>query len=214
MENYEGKLIVVEGIDGAGKSTQIGLVKKWLECVQNNKVVLTSWNSSERISKVIKKMKRERELTPIVYSMLHAADFMNRLEKIIYPELKKGSIVLCDRYIYTGLARDAARDVPANLIVEMYKRAIEPDLVFYFDIDVEISLERILMEREPKYYEAGMDLQLTDDLHESYKLFQGMVMKTYKDLSKVYNFIEIDGRETVERQQKILRETIRNIINV
>ena len=202
-----GVLIVVEGVDGSGKSTQISLLKDWLiSTVQD--VIFTEWNSSRIISETTKKGKKKNLLTPRTFSLLHAVDFADRLEQIIVPALKAGFIVLADRYVYTAFARDVARCVDPDWVRNMYGFAIRPDLAFYFHVPVEVSLERICSNRAPKFYEAGMDLNLHPDPYESYKIFQGRVINEYDKMVDEYGLIKIDGKDTIHNQQVVIREIV------
>lgn len=207
--NLPGILIVVEGIDGSGKSTQLGILRDWLAGT-NQDVIFTEWNSSELISQTTKKAKKKNILSPRTFSILHAVDFADRLEQVIVPALKAGFIVLSDRYAYTAFARDVARGVDSNWVRNMYGFAIKPDLAVYFNVPVEVSLERICSNRQPKYYEAGMDLNLSDNPYESYKIFQSKVISEYDKMTEEYGLIKIDATKTVHEQQLIFRELIHN----
>ena len=148
-------------------------------------------------------------LSPRTFSLLHAVDFADRLEQIIVPALKAGFIVLADRYAYTAFARDVARGVDRNWVRNMYGFAINPDLAFYFNVPVDISLSRICTNRAPKFYEAGMDMNLSNDPYESYKIFQGRVINEYDKMVEEYNLIKIDAIDTIHTQQVILRDIVR-----
>lgn len=202
-----GLLIVVEGVDGSGKSTQISLLKDWLiSTIQD--VIFTEWNSSRIISETTKKGKKKNLLTPRTFSLLHAVDFADRLEQIIVPALKAGFVVLADRYVYTAFARDVARGVYPDWVRNMYGFAIHPDLAFYFHVPVEVSLERICSNRAPKFYEAGMDLNLHSDPYESYKIFQGRVINEYDKMVDEFGLIKVDGKDTIHNQQVVIREIV------
>jgi len=203
-----GMLIVVEGVDGSGKSTQISLLKDWLNSTVHG-VIFTEWNSSRLISETTKKAKKKNLLTPRTFSLLHAVDFADRLEQIIVPALKAGFIVLADRYVYTAFARDVARGVDKNWVRNMYGFAINPDLAFYFNVPVDISLSRICTNRAPKFYEAGMDLNLHSDPYQSYKIFQGRVIGEYDKMVDEYGLIKINAVDTIHSQQVLLRELVR-----
>ena len=203
-----GMLIVVEGVDGSGKSTQISLLKDWLNSTVHG-VIFTEWNSSRLISETTKKAKKKNLLTPRTFSLLHAVDFADRLEQIIVPALKAGFIVLADRYVYTAFARDVARGVDKNWVRNMYGFAINPDLAFYFNVPVETSLARICTNRAPKFYEAGMDLNLHNDPYQSYKIFQGRVINEYDNMVDEYGLIKINAVDSIHSQQDLLRELVR-----
>jgi len=203
-----GMLIVVEGVDGSGKSTQISLLKDWLNSTVHG-VIFTEWNSSRLISETTKKAKKKNQLTPRTFSLLHAVDFADRLEQIIVPALKAGFIVLADRYVYTAFARDVARGVDKNWVRNMYGFAINPDLAIYYNVPVETSLARICTNRAPKFYEAGMDLNLHSDPYESYKIFQSRVIGEYDKMVDEYGLIKINAVDTIHSQQILLRELVR-----
>ncbi|MCB1214048.1 MAG: thymidylate kinase [Deltaproteobacteria bacterium] len=205
---YPGKLIIVEGMDGSGKSTQIRLLYSWLES-QAYPVFFTEWNSSQLVKSTTKAGKKGKTLTPTTFSLLHMTDFADRLNYQILPPLKAGMIVLADRYVYTAFARDVARGVHPGWVRKAYDFAIKPDLAFYFRVPTEVGVERILSGRPKlKYYEAGMDLGLATDLEESFKIFQGMISKEYDKMIKEYELIKIDGTRDIEAQQAQMREIV------
>lgn len=212
--SIKGKLIVVEGVDGSGKSTQIYLVKRWLEEI-NIKVYFTEWNSSELVRGATKKGKKNNSLTPTTFSLIHATDFADRWERQILPLLKAGYIVLADRYIFTAFARDASRGCNHDWLRNLYGFAMVPDITLYFKVPLEISLKRILDNRPKlKYYEAGMDLGLHPDITESFKLFQGMVSKEYEKLRDEYSIDLIDSTRPINVIQEEVRELIRSRIDL
>src|SRR5918995_1118546 len=179
---YPGRLIVVEGIDGSGKTTQLGLLAKWLEA-EGHKVTLTEWNSSALVKAATKAGKKKNALTPMTFSLLHATDFADRLLYKIVPPLKAGMIVLADRYAYTAFARDNARGVHPQWVRGLYSFAVKPDLAVYFRVPIDISIDRLLARRvKLKFYEAGMDLALSHDAVQSFRLFQTRVLDEYDGL--------------------------------
>ncbi|MBI1806383.1 MAG: dTMP kinase [Ignavibacteria bacterium] len=195
-----GRLIVFEGLDGAGKTTQIDLLSRYLK-QKGFPVIITSWNSSRLISKAIKRAKKAQLLTPYLYSALHAADFMYRLENTIIPSLHEGYIVIADRYAYTGLARDLARNVDRRWIENMYALAPQPDLAFYCKTSIEETLERILDRNrgeQPSYYESGMDVLQHDDPQEAFLQFQAQVASEYEWIAKEHHLLEIDTTASIE----------------
>jgi dTMP kinase len=143
---YPGKLIVVEGIDGSGKTTQLGLLAKWLEA-EGHRVTLTEWNSSALVKAATKAGKKKNALTPMTFSLLHATDFADRLLYKIVPPLKAGMIVLADRYAYTAFARDTARGVHPEWVRDLYSFAVRPDLTMYFRVPIDMSVDRLLARR-------------------------------------------------------------------
>jgi dTMP kinase len=213
-KKYEttGKLVVVEGIDGSGKSTQIRLLEKWLR-YKEMPVFLTEWNSSEAIKEVTSKGKKKEKLTPTTFSLLHATDFADRYEKNIYPLLRAGYIVLADRYIYTAYARDIVRGCNPLWVKKVYEYALKPDLVYYFRVSVDVAADRILSGRPRlKYYEAGMDLDLSNDIYDSYRIFQSRIIEQYDKLAAKENFVVIDGTKNIEQQQKLVRDKFDEIV--
>jgi dTMP kinase len=206
--SIKGKLIVVEGIDGSGKSTQLRLLEKWFQSKQSS-VFLTEWNSSETVRRITSKGKRKGRLTPITFSLLHATDFADRYERNILPLLHAGYIVLADRYIYTAFARDIVRGCNPKWVRRVYEFAVKPDLVFYFKVPVDIAVERILSGRPKlKYYEAGMDLNLSNDPYESYRIFQSRIIEQYDSLALSEDFTIVDGTMEIEEAQKTLRSQV------
>ncbi len=209
--DYSGRLICVEGIDGAGKSTQIELLHSWL--VQTGvDVVLTQWNSSELISKTTKKAKKKNLLSGRTFSLLHAVDFADRLERTIIPALKAGFVVLADRYVYTAFARDAAREVDSAWVRNLYSFAIKPDITFYFDVSPKDSLDRICSNRQPKFYEAGMDMKLSRNPYKSYLLFQNRIVEQYKKMVDEFGLISIDANDSIYNKQRLMRQKVAELL--
>ena len=205
-----GKLIAVEGLDGSGKSTQIYLVKRWLE-LEGYKVFFTEWNSSLLVKQATKKGKKRQLLTPTTFALIHCTDFADRYEREILPLLSAGHIVLADRYVYTAFARDAARGCDREWIRQIYAYARHPDLTFFFDVPLETALNRILEGRpQLKYYEAGMDQNLSHDPVESFKLFQAKVYKEYLAMAKEYQFIKIDSNRAPDEMHREVRGLIQD----
>ena len=212
-ENENGILIVVEGVDGSGKSTQIHLIDRWLRS-KGYDVFFTEWNSSETVREITSKGKKKARLTPMTFSLLHSTDFADRYEKNIYPLLRAGYIVLADRYIYTALARDTVRGCDRNWIKNMYSYARKPDLTFYFKVPIEVAVNRIISGRPKlKHYEAGMDLGLSKDEYESYRIFQGRIVEEYESMVEDENFVVIDGTQGIEKQQITVRKHVLRTLN-
>lgn len=209
--NYDGILVCVEGIDGSGKSTQLTLLRDWLKA-SGKDVIYTEWNSSPLISQTTKLGKKKNLLSPRTFSLLHAVDFADRLKQLIAPALKAGFIVLADRYAFTAFARDVARGVDPKWVREVYDFAIKPDLTVYFDIDPKTSMERICFNRSPKFYEAGMDLKLSNDPYESYILFQTRVVNEYKKMLNEFDIVRIDANESIHKKQVEIREKLKKIL--
>ena len=205
---HRGKLIVVEGIDGSGKSTQMSLLSRWLRS-QGYAVAFSEWNSSPLVRQTTRRGKRKEMFTPTTFSLIHATDFADRLESYILPLVKAGAIVCADRYAYTAFARDVARGVSPRWVRNLYRFAIEPNLSFYFKVPLDVALGRILGGRDAlKYYEAGMDLGLARDVEESFRIFQGRILDEYDAMAEEMGFHVIDATLSIERQQKRMREIV------
>jgi dTMP kinase len=205
---YRGKLIVVEGIDGSGKSTQISLLSHWLRC-QGYAVAFSEWNSSPLVRETTRRGKKKEMFTPTTFSLIHATDFADRMESYILPLVKSGTIVCADRYAYTAFARDVARGVGRRWVRNLYRFAIRPSLAFYFRVSLDVALGRILGGRDAlKYYEAGMDLGLARDIEESFRIFQGRILDEYEAMADEMGFHIIDATQSIEEQQMRMREVV------
>jgi dTMP kinase len=211
---YPGRLIAVEGLDGSGKSTQIYLLKRWLE-LQGLKVFFSEWNSSELVKSATTKGKKQELLTPTTFSLIHATDFADRYERQLVPLLRAGYVVLCDRYIFTAFARDTVRKCPPAWVRGLYNFAALPDLTFFFKAELEVSLQRILDGRpQLKYFEAGMDMKLSPDPYESFRIFQGRILEQYLAMSTEFHFLVIDANQAIETQQSVVRELVASKLNL
>ena len=210
---FPGKLIIVEGIDGSGKSTQLLLLEKWLEAKGLN-VVFTEWNSSDLVRETTRRGKKNKTLTPTTFSLLHATDFASRLYHNIMPPLKAGLIVLADRYVYTAFARDAVRGVSPEWVRKVYNFAIRPDMAFYFNVPIEVAISRLLggTRAQLKYYEAGMDMGLSQDITESFRIFQSRILAEYDKIVSEYGLITMDATKDIEEQQNEMRHVVSNAL--
>jgi dTMP kinase len=205
---FPGRLFVVEGIDGSGKSTQLTLLANWLRS-EGHPVVFSEWNSSPIVKTTTRRGKRKRLLTPLTFSLIHATDFADRVEREIVPSLKAGAIVLADRYVYTAFARDVVRGVDPRWVRSLYRFAAVPTTAFYFRVPLDIALKRILAWRgDLKWYEAGMDIGLHEDIQESYKLFQSRILDEYAMLATEFDLHVMDATQPIEAQQRLLRRAI------
>jgi dTMP kinase len=210
--SINGKLIIVEGVDGSGKSTQVRLLEKWLR-YRGIPVFFTEWNSSEQVKDIISKGKKKNLLTPTTFSLLHATDFAARYERNIYPLLRSGYVVLADRYIYTAFARDVVRGCDPQWVRHIYGLAVKPDIAFYFRVPVDVSFDRIVKNRPRlKYYEAGMDLNLSNDPYESYRIFQGRIIDEYESMVEKEGLAVIDGTKDIEEQQELMRQKVLEVL--
>jgi dTMP kinase len=207
IEGYPGKIIAIEGTDGVGRSTQITLLREWLE-VQGYGVVETGWTRSELMQPTIDLAKSSNTLNKLTFVLLYATDFADRLEKEIIPALKAGFIVLSDRYIYTAMARAGIRGVDRTWIRNLYGFGIAPHLVFYLRIDEKTLIRRVLQSRGMDYWESGMDMKLGDDIYESFRAYQKSLLKEYTSMADEYNFRVLDGRRKIDIIQDELRRQI------
>jgi dTMP kinase len=204
-----GRLIIVEGIDGSGKSTQLDLLRKWL-INQGYLVIFSEWNSSPIVKGITRRGKRQQLLSPMSFSLIHAADFASRTYSQIVPALQAGAIVLADRYVYTAYVRDAVRGVNRDWLRRLYAFAVPPTVAFYFDVPLDEAMKRISVGRpELKFYEAGLDLGLSHDPYESFRLFQGLIRTEYEQVVNEYGLVRMDATESLVRQQQLMREIIR-----
>ena len=206
---FPGKLFVVEGIDGSGKSTQMHLLHTWLES-QGYSTFFSEWNSSELVKSATKRGKQRHLLTPLTFSLIHATDFADRTERNIIPPLKAGAVVLADRYAFTAFARDAARGCHPEWVRELYSFAVQPAVPLYFRVPLDVALERIMVGRpELKWYEAGCDMGWSDDPLESFRIFQGKILEHYDAMVKEFGLQVIDATLPIPDQQEQVREIVK-----
>ena len=205
---FPGRLFIVEGIDGSGKSTQLSLLHKWLES-EGYVASFSEWNSSPLVRDVTRRGKKKQMLTPITFSLIHATDFADRTEHDIIPPLKAGAVVLADRYIFTAFARDAARGVNPEWVRQLYGFSVKPSVAFYFRLPLDIAMKRILGGRDAlKFYEAGMDLGLSDDIEESFRIFQARIIEEYEKMIEEFGLVVIDATLSIEEQQAQVRKIV------
>jgi dTMP kinase len=209
-----GKLIAVEGLDGSGKSTQIYLLKRWLE-LEGYKIYFTEWNSSTLVKDATRKGKKRQLLTPTTFSLIHCTDFADRYERQILPLLDAGYIVLADRYIYTAFARDTVRGCDREWIRQLYSYARRPDVTFFFNVPLNVALKRILDGRpQLKHFEAGMDMGYSTDPQESFRIFQGNIHREYRRMAGEFPFVKIDATEAPDAQQARVRDIVARTIDL
>src|SRR5438105_6310449 len=208
QNRYRGRLIVVEGIDGSGKSTQISLLSQWLRS-RGYAVAFSEWNSSPLVRETTRRGKKKEMFRPTTFSLIHATDFADRAERYITPLLKAGAIVCADRYAFTAFARDVARGVNRRWVRNLYRFATRPNLSFYFRVPLDVAIGRILGGRDAiKYYEAGMDMGLSRDVEESFRIFQGRIMDEYEAMAAEMGFNVIDATLSIEEQQRQMRQIV------
>jgi dTMP kinase len=203
---FAGKLFIVEGIDGSGKSTQLKLLHQWLQA-EGYGTVFSEWNSSPLVRDITKRGKKKQMLTPPTFCLIHATDFADRMEHNIIPLLKAGAVVLCDRYIYTAFARDVARGMDPQWVRELYSFAVKPTIAFYFRVPLDVAMKRLLDGRNGfKFYEAGMDMGLSEDPEESFEIFQGRILEEYEKMVPEFDITAVDATLPIETQQMQMRK--------
>jgi dTMP kinase len=207
IDGYPGKIIAIEGTDGVGRSTQIRLLREWLE-VKGYGVVETGWTRSALMQPTIDLAKSSNTLNKLTFVLLYATDFADRLEKEIIPALKAGFIVLSDRYIFSALARAGVRGVDRAWLRELYGFAIAPHLVFYLKVDVDTLIQRVLQARGLDYWESGMDMKLADDIYDSFRTYQRSLLREYGSMADEFDFRVIDARRTIDAIQHELRTQV------
>jgi dTMP kinase len=207
VDGFPGKLIAIEGADGVGRTTQLTLLREWLE-VKGYGVVETGWTRSELMQPTIELAKASNTLNKLTFVLLYATDFADRLEKEIIPALKAGFIVLSDRYIFTALARAGVRGVDRQWLRNLYGFAIVPHLTFYLKVDVETLIGRVLGIRGMDFWESGMDMKLGDDIYDSFRAYQNKMLREFSSMSDEFHFRNIDARRSIDTIQEELRRQV------
>jgi dTMP kinase len=206
-DRVRGLLIAFEGADGSGKTTQRKLLKRWLQS-RGQAVVSTRWASSPLVKPLLRVRKKIRALSSLEYSLLHAIDFRHRIETEVLPALWTGKTVLADRYLFTALARDAAREVELDWLLHAYAPLLWPDLVLYFSVRPHVSSRRIAARRGPRFYEAGQDVTGIDDPLTSYRRFIDRVIREYDNLATIFKFVTVNAEEPVYQQHQHVRKLV------
>ena len=208
----KGRLIVIEGPDASGRSTHIGMITAKLEA-DGHAVLNTGLRRSELVSEGIVDAKREHMLGQRTMSLFYAADFADQLENKIMPALRAGYIVLADRYIYTLMARDAVRGMSKRWSHQLFGFAIVPDLVFYLDVHPEELVHRVFQKNSfLDYYESGADLGLSEDMYESFMIYQGLIAKEFRSMQKRYNLVLINGNRQIPEVDADLQKRINRFL--
>ncbi|MBZ5559812.1 MAG: thymidylate kinase [Acidobacteriia bacterium] len=207
IAGYPGKLIAIEGTDGVGRSTQIQLLREWLE-VKGYGVVETGWTRSPLMQPTIELAKSSNTLNKLTFVLLYATDFADRMEKEIIPALKAGFVVLSDRYIFTALARAGVRGVDRLWLRNLYGFGIAPHLVFYLNVDVKTLIARVLAARGMDFWESGMDLKVGDDIYDSFRAYQSKLLKEYASMADEFHFRVVDARRSIDKIQDELRKQV------
>jgi len=225
LSDITGKLIVIEGTDGVGRSTQISDIKEWLE-VKGYAVTVTGWIRSPFIGKAVQDAKERQNLNVHTFSLLYLADFADRLEHEIIPALKAGYIVLADRYIYTAFARSLTRGLDKEWLLKSYGFALVPDAVFYMRVKVKALIPRILnsdnlgdeywksTDKMMDFWESGMDMRLSEDFYDSFIHYQKKVISIFDSMAKEYGFQVVDAGKKFSHVNKILKEGIMSVLGI
>jgi dTMP kinase len=206
-ESSTGRLIVIEGTDGAGRSTQAAMLKEWLE-VQGYGVMETGWTRSRLVGQAITDAKQGHSLNRLTYCLMYATDLADRMEYQIIPALKSGFIVLADRYIYTAIARGIVRGADPQWLEDLYGFAVVPDLVCYLKLSVKELIPRVLETGKMNYWESGMDTNFGDDMYDSFVAYQGALIHEFDRMAVEHNFVTLDARAEAEVTQKQLRRAV------
>ena len=208
LDSCTGKLLVIEGTDGTGRSTQSAMLKEWLE-VQGYGVIDTGWTRSKLVGKAITDAKLGHSLNRLTYCLMYATDLADRMEYQIIPALKSGFIVLADRYIYTAIARGIVRGADPEWLRDLYGFAVVPDLVCYLQLGVKELIPRVLSTGKMNYWESGMDMNYGDDLYDSFVTYQGALINEFDRMARENsNFVTLDAREEPKVTQARLREAV------
>jgi dTMP kinase len=205
QEKKRGFLVAFEGPDGSGKTTQRKLFRTWLRSV-GHEVETFRWNSSPLVEPILKARKLAHSLSPEEYCILSAASFRHQLETEVLPWLWEGKVVVADRFLFTALARDTARGLDLPWVMNAYDPMFWPDMVFYFALPAEISSQRILANKNPSFYEAGQDVTNISDPHRSHRQFVSRIIQEYEALSKIFQFLKVDARQSIYEQHRAIRQ--------
>jgi dTMP kinase len=212
-EDLGGRLIVVEGADGSGRSTQIAELVNWLE-TSGRPTVQVGLKRSTLVSEELDKAQEGNVLSRTTLSLFYATDFADQLENIMIPALKAGFIVLADRYIYTLMARDMVRGTDEKWLKNLYGIAPVPDAVFYLSVEPEELVQRNLSKNARlDYWESGMDIGLSRDIFDCFLKYQTQMGEAFRQLQKTYKFDIIDANRTVNAVNKELRKKISGVLN-
>ena len=206
-EGRTGKLIVIEGTDGVGRSTQAFMLREWLE-VQGYAVLETGWTRSKLVGQAITDAKEGHSMNRLTYCLMYATDLADRMEYQIIPALKSGFVVLADRYIYTAIARGIARGADRDWLRDLYSFAVAPDLVFYLQIAVKDLVQRVLAAGKMNYWESGLDMNYGDDLFDSFLAYQGELVEQFNSMADEYGFVTLDARRESQSIQRQLRRAV------
>jgi dTMP kinase len=212
LSKLTGRLVVIEGADGSGRSTQIALLKDWLE-KEGHATVDVGLVRSTLVSAELEEAKKGNTMGRLTMSLFYATDFADQLENNIIPALRSGFIVLADRYIYTLMARDIVRGSERDWVDSLYGIALVPDAIFYLKVSPEVLVERNLMKDATlDYWESGMDLGLSANMFTSFMKYQRMIQQEFKQMSAQYGFKEINGNRSIRAVSRDLQVHFQSLL--
>ena len=212
IEGLSGRLIVIEGTDAVGRTTQIELLRSWIE-FQGYGVVVTDWTSSPLVASTIDLAKEGHTMNVLTMNLLYATDFADRLEHVIIPALRAGFVVLSDRYIYTAIARALGRGADWQWVRNLFGFAIQPDIVLYLRADVRTLVRRALLSQGLDYWESGLDRNPGLDPYDSFIKYQRRLLREYDRLARELDFVVVNARPSVQTVQAHLRQHILPILD-
>jgi len=213
-EELSGSLIVVEGTDGSGRSTQISLLTEWLES-EGFAVQTMGLRRSYLVGEDIDALLAENAVTRLTLALMYGTDFFDQLERRIMPALRSGLIVLADRYIFTLIARAAVRGIGRDYLHGIYQTALRPDLTFWLNVRPEVAFDREFKKSQTiSYWESGRDMSLSNDLFQSFIRYQSLIKREFEYLSKRHGFIELDGEVSVSQVNGALRKRIASQLGI
>jgi dTMP kinase len=203
-----GTLIVIEGMDGSGRSTQISLLQEWLES-EGFAVQTSGLRRSNLVGRDIDELLAQNAVTRLTLALMYCTDFFDQLEHRIVPALKSGAVVLADRYIFTLIARSVVRGINRDYLSGLYAMALRPHLTFWLNVRPETAFGREFRKAQAiSYWEAGRDMSLSHDLYWSFIRYQTMIKREFEAVAKRQNFLELDGEASVSAVNKLLRQRI------
>src|SRR5258706_13503751 len=203
-----GTLIVIEGMDGSGRSTQISLLQEWLES-EGFAVQTSGLRRSNLVGRDIDELLAKNAVTRLTLALMYCTDFFDQLEHRIVPALKSGAVVLADRYIFTLIARSVVRGINRDYLSGLYAMALRPNLTFWLNVRPETAFGREFRKAQAiSYWEAGRDMSLSHDLYWSFVRYQTMIKREFEAVAKRHNFLELDGEASVPTVNKLLRQRI------
>lgn len=212
IQNLQGKLIVLEGADGSGRSTQIARITSWLEN-RGHAVVNVGIKRSYLVSEELTLAQQGNTLSRTTMSLFYATDFADQLENTIIPSLSAGFMVICDRYIYTLMARDIVRGASKKWLEELYGFALIPDIVFYLQVEPKLLVERNLEKTFTlNYWESGMDLGISDSIFDSFIKYQLKIQTEFLKMKKQYQFQLINGNRSVDCVTKTIEKKLEKLL--